>query len=113
MLLFLPSPPTVDSPLPITLSSNWQRWPLLVQAIEFPPGAAITRPPVVALELAMGNPVINLAGYFDTCRRKRNMVDYDSAHVVTETEATELLNEADRFRQLVEDWISQNFLQFS
>jgi len=41
------------------------------------------------------------------------MVDYDSAHVVTETEATELLNEADRFRQLVEDWISQNFLQFS
>jgi hypothetical protein len=84
-----------------------------VQAIEFPPGAAITRPPVVALELAMGNPVINLAGYFDTCRRKRNMVDYDSAHVVTETEATELLNEADRFRQLVEDWISQNFLQFS
>ncbi|MDA0840823.1 MAG: SAV_6107 family HEPN domain-containing protein [Planctomycetota bacterium] len=67
----------------------------------------------VALKLAIGNPVINLAGYFEICRRKRNMVDYDSAHVVTETEATELLNEADRFRQLVEDLIAQNYPQLS
>lgn len=30
-----------------------------------------------ALEIAMGAPVSALVAYFDTCRRKRNMVDYD------------------------------------
>jgi hypothetical protein len=29
----------------------------------------------------------NLADYFETCRRKRNFVDYDSAEIVSETEA--------------------------
>lgn len=57
-----------------------------------------------ALELAMGTGVAN----FDTCRRKRNLVEYDMANVATETEAEELLRQAQQFGQLVETWIAQN-----
>lgn len=40
----------------------------------------------VGLELAMGSPATKLAQYFNTCRKKRNAVDYNLANVVTETE---------------------------
>jgi hypothetical protein len=43
-----------------------------------------------ALELAMGRSVISHARYFETCRRKRNTLDYDMASVATETEVREL-----------------------
>src|SRR5262245_37100822 len=61
-----------------------------------------------AVELALGAGISNLVRYFDTCRRKRNLLDYDSAHVVTETEAKELGQKAEEFRALVEQWIAQN-----
>lgn len=48
----------------------------------------------------------NLADYFETCRRKRNNIDYDAAEVVTETEADEILNKSREFQTLIEDWIS-------
>ncbi len=48
-----------------------------------------------------------LADYFETCRRKRNNIDYDAAEIVTETEANELLEKAREFQTLVEDWITQ------
>ena len=51
-----------------------------------------------AVELALGASVANLASYFDTCRRKRNILDYDNAQVVTETEAQELVQKAEEFR---------------
>jgi uncharacterized protein (UPF0332 family) len=54
-----------------------------------------------------------LARYFETCRRKRNMLDYDMANVATETEARELLGKAEEFRQLVEQWIAQHHPQFA
>jgi hypothetical protein len=44
-----------------------------------------------ALELAMGRSIVPLARYFEACRRKRNMLDYDMANVATETEVRELL----------------------
>ncbi len=65
-----------------------------------------------AVELAMGPGIATLAAYFDTCRRKRNTVDYDVANVASETEAGELLQEAENFRQLAEGWIAQNYPQF-
>jgi SAV_6107-like HEPN len=58
-----------------------------------------------ALEIAMGSPVSSLVAYFDTCRRKRNQVDYDRANAATETEAEDLLQKAEEFRDLVEQWI--------
>src|SRR5712692_2920971 len=59
-----------------------------------------------AVELAMGPTVANLASYFDTCRRKRNILDYDNAQVVTESEAQELVQQAEAFRTLVEQWMA-------
>ena len=61
-----------------------------------------------AAELALGASGTPFTVYFDTCRRKRNTVDYDRAHVATETEATEILMQAKDFLQLTEAWIVQN-----
>jgi hypothetical protein len=63
----------------------------------------------VALELAMGASVANLASYFNTCRRKRNMVDYSLANVVTQTELDELLEKTVEFQATVERWIAKNY----
>lgn len=62
-----------------------------------------------AIELAMGPGLAKLAAYFGTCRRKRNIVDYDMAHVASKMEADELIRQADGFRQLAEDWIAANY----
>ena len=64
------------------------------------------------LELAIGSSVSQWVSYFDTCRRKRNIVDYDSAYMVSETEAKELLQKANEFREFIEGWIAQNYPQF-
>ncbi len=61
-----------------------------------------------ALELAMGPSIAASAVYFDTCRRKRNLVEYDLANVATETETEELLRQARQFAQVVEGWIARN-----
>jgi hypothetical protein len=61
-----------------------------------------------AMELAIGPRASALAAYFDTCRRKRNVVDYDAADVITDTEAADILDEAENLRQLVESWITAN-----
>jgi len=66
-----------------------------------------------ALELAMGPSITAHAVYFDTCRRKRNLADYDVANVITETEARELLEKAHEFHQLVEAWIPQHYSGFT
>ncbi len=65
-----------------------------------------------ALELAMGPGIAATAAYFDTCRRKRNLVEYDLANVATDTEADELLRQARQFVQTVEAWIAQNHPAF-
>ncbi len=63
-----------------------------------------------AAKLALGSAEAeNLADYFDLCRRKRNNIDYDSAEVVSKTEADELLEKAREFQILVEEWIENNF----
>ena len=64
-----------------------------------------------ALEIAMGQPVSALVAYFDTCRRKRNQVDYDCANAATETEAEDLLRKAEEFRDLVEQWVRKHYPQ--
>ena len=61
-----------------------------------------------ALELAMGAPVIPMSSYFERCRRMRNQVDYDMANVASETEANLLVQKADEFRVMVEEWIRNN-----
>ncbi len=65
-----------------------------------------------AAELALGPGSAPFRAYFDACRRKRNTVDYDRAHVASETEAQQVLTEAKNFLQFTENWITQNHLQF-
>jgi hypothetical protein len=61
-----------------------------------------------SLPLAMGPDFTPLARYFDLCRRKRNVVDYDLASTVSETETIELIEKANEFRRSVENWIRDN-----
>jgi len=46
--------------------------------------------------------------YFDSCRRKRNHIDYDAAGGIADSEATELYYESHAFRGIVLDWLQQN-----
>jgi allantoicase len=59
-------------------------------------------------KLVLDKPVHNYADYFETCRRKRNTIDYTFSNVATETEAKEILVHAKRFYGEVEDWITKN-----
>lgn len=62
-----------------------------------------------AAKTALGtNSAETLTDYFETCRRKRNNIDYDTAEVVSESEASDLLEKAREFKALIEDWIAQN-----
>lgn len=56
----------------------------------------------------LGNRAHRYADYFETCRRKRNTIDYTFSNVATETEAKEILAQAAEFYNQVEDWITKN-----
>jgi uncharacterized protein (UPF0332 family) len=56
----------------------------------------------------LGNRTHRYADYFETCRRKRNTIDYTFSNVATETEAKEILAQAAEFYSQVEDWIAKN-----
>ena len=60
------------------------------------------------VKLALGRAADPHSDYFDRCRRKRNVIDYDDAFVATETEATEILTKAKEFADVVEQWIAKN-----
>lgn len=62
-----------------------------------------------SIELALGTGADKYADYFDTCRRKRNMIDYTRSHVATDTEAKEIVEKATEFYELVETWIDSRF----
>jgi hypothetical protein len=54
--------------------------------------------------LAIGAKAIALSDYFDACRRKRNVIDYMTSSVATETEAEEIVRKAQEFQVIVETW---------
>jgi uncharacterized protein (UPF0332 family) len=56
----------------------------------------------------LGKPADKYADYFETCRRKRNTIDYTFSNVATETEAKEILAQASQFYGEVEDWLAKN-----
>jgi hypothetical protein len=62
-----------------------------------------------SVSLALGNAANTYADYFETCRRKRNLIDYTRSHVATDSEATEILQQATEFYEFVEAWISSQF----
>jgi uncharacterized protein (UPF0332 family) len=64
------------------------------------------------VKLAIGKGADPYSDYFDRCRRKRNVIDYDEAFVATETEAKEILTKAKEFANVIERWIAKNFPAF-
>jgi uncharacterized protein (UPF0332 family) len=60
-------------------------------------------------KLVLGKAADKYADYFETCRRKRNTIDYTFSNVATETEAKEILTLANDFYNQVEEWITQSY----
>ena len=58
-----------------------------------------------AAAISIGKEAVTLSDYFETCRRKRNVIDYMTSSVATDTEADEILKMADRLRTVVENWV--------
>lgn len=48
------------------------------------------------------------ADYFDSARSKRNAIEYTAAAAPSETDANELVAEAERLQKSVEEWIATN-----
>lgn len=61
-----------------------------------------------AARLALGASAARHLDFFEACRRKRNVIDYDHASVATHTEAQEIVAETNDFFELVEHWIAAN-----
>src|SRR5208283_2308264 len=65
----------------------------------------------ISLESAarvLGKSAESITDYFETCRRKRNQIDYMQSHVASDTEANEIVARANEFYKLVESWIAKN-----
>lgn len=62
-----------------------------------------------SIKLALGAGADKYADYFETCRRKRNVIDYTRSHVATDTEAEEIVAKATEFHEFVEAWIASKF----
>lgn len=61
-----------------------------------------------ALPEIMGPQAQERADYFDACRSKRNLADYDRAGIISDVEADEILREARAFKADLIDWLSAN-----
>ena len=70
-------------------------------------GAGHHRISFAVVKLAIGKAADAYSDYFDRCRRKRNVIDYDDAFVATETEAKEIMTKAKEFFEVVEHWIAK------
>ena len=62
-----------------------------------------------AMKEIMGKNYHDLVNYFDSCRSKRNITDYDYAGGISKSESEELINEAEKFLKLVINYLKDNF----
>ncbi len=67
---------------------------------------------IEAAGVVLGRASAALTDYLETCRRMRNVIDYDYAEVVTEAQSRELLSKAAEFQTLVEAWIAKHHPKF-
>lgn len=65
------------------------------------------------VKLAIDKAADPYSDYFDRCRRKRNVIDYDDAFVATETEAREILSKAKEFADVVGQWIAKVSVEYA
>ena len=66
---------------------------------------------IAALPLILGERMKDEAEYLETCRRKRNIAEYDRAGVVTEQDAAELAAFCRDLRQEVLAWLDTHHPQ--
>jgi hypothetical protein len=57
----------------------------------------------------MGKDISNLSDYFESCRIKRNVTDYDRAGEISKCEAEELLEEVRGFRDKMMIWVKAQY----
>jgi uncharacterized protein (UPF0332 family) len=62
-----------------------------------------------AMKFILGKKYTHLADYFDDCRSKRNMVDYDHAGRISDKDAKELIDEAEKFKETIIVWLQKNY----
>ncbi|MBI1901941.1 MAG: hypothetical protein HYS13_12625 [Planctomycetia bacterium] len=65
------------------------------------------------VKFALGRTADPYSAYFESCRRKRNKLDYDAAGVISETESEELVEKVNEFCRLVERWIAKHHPSFA
>ena len=63
---------------------------------------------IQALPLVMGPRLNAIRDFFDNCRRKRNISEYDAAGTISQKEAQDLLHTVTEFKVQVETWLQQN-----
>ena len=63
---------------------------------------------IQALPLVMGSQFSPKRDYFDHCRRKRNVSEYDAVGTISVKEAGDLLKIVREFKIEVESWLTQN-----
>jgi hypothetical protein len=68
---------------------------------------------IQALPLIMGQEFVPVKDYLDSCRRKRNVSEYDTAGTVSEKEAHDLLRTVQRLKDQVEKWLEENHLELT
>lgn len=68
---------------------------------------------IAALPLILGKTWQDGADYLDTCRSKRNGLEYDAAGRVSAAEAKELREFAVELRSAVVDWLAEKHLSLS
>jgi hypothetical protein len=61
-----------------------------------------------ALSLVFELDMDGLVIFFDACRRKRNQVDYDRAHIISDSESLEITERAAEFFGIAVEWIRLN-----
>jgi len=66
---------------------------------------------IAALPLILGNDYKDDAEYLDTCRAKRNIVEYETAGAATKQDAAELVDLAKELREDVLDWLKKQHPQ--
>jgi len=63
---------------------------------------------IMAMPLILGDDRKEDANYLDSCRKKRNVVEYDYVGGASEDDAKELVRFADKFCQEVQTWLKKN-----
>jgi hypothetical protein len=63
---------------------------------------------IQALPLILGSDRKDDADYLDTCRSKRNIVEYDYIGAVTANDANELIQFVEELKVIVDSWLKQH-----